>query len=600
MTGMGAKFSKRFLMIISGVVMAVLLLAAYTFFQFKSADKNLEKLSIQLDKILSTVSLEENLVMQSYYIKGYMLYQEPFYLEQFRRYARLNQEEGQELHEIIRPARKPMVKKILELNNQYTQMCEKEIIPKVRKGAVEEAAEVAQSTGVVSLLEESLDIAEEIERLRVRDTRGLFVQTIDRVKLNIFGSFVLIALVCLGGLALGVPVAARASIENMVYRLILSTTRNAIITVKKDGSIYFINRVTEEIFGVNREKVVGRQFNKVFTGREQPGEVAFTYPVMEVMASGKRVCNDERIYAEDENWHYNLLVDCLPLKNEGEVIGAMILLRDVTEQKVVEERLMELAVRDSMTALYNHANLKQALDREVGRASDRGTQVAFMLMDIDNFKYYNDSFGHLAGDKLLKELAGLLEKSVRSSDIVGRYGGDEFAVVLPGAGQKKAAEIGERLRKAIEEHPFPYREMMPGGKITVSVGVACFPADAKSVSELVKKADEAMYTAKRSAKNKVEIYFSAFKELQADWPDAKDMLHNVGVLLSAINAKDLYTYSHSEKVARYSVNIAEAAGLGNWEIRKIKMAAFLHDLGKVEIPAEILKKPGPLMTMSGK
>ncbi|WP_051276447.1 bifunctional diguanylate cyclase/phosphohydrolase [Desulfovirgula thermocuniculi] len=272
----------------------------------------------------------------------------------------------------------------------------------------------------------------------------------------------------------------------------------------------------------------------------------------------------------------------------------MVIFRDTTECKVAERKQRGLAVRDSLTMLYNHSYLKQALEREVARAGKQGSKVAYLTMDVDNFKSYNDQFGHPAGNELLRQLARLLEKNVRRTDIVGRCGWDEFAVILPGADQTVAVEIGERLRQAIMEYPFPYRELMPGGRITVSVGVSCFPDSASNASELISQANEAMYNAKCNAKNRVAAWFLAFKELEPDWPGERDVLYSIGELLAMVNKKDRYTYGHSEKVAYYATALARAAGLTQEEVKKIKVAAFLHDLGKVDIPEEILNKPGPL------
>jgi diguanylate cyclase (GGDEF)-like protein/PAS domain S-box-containing protein/putative nucleotidyltransferase with HDIG domain len=383
--------------------------------------------------------------------------------------------------------------------------------------------------------------------------------------------------------------------ENLIYRLILLNTRNAIIVVRRDSRIHLVNRVAEEIFECRHEAVAGLPFEAVFTGHRQPGEVAFSYPVGAVMATGEDTCNLEKSYVTADGWRYTMLTDCLQLRDEGgRLHGAMLIIRDITERKLIEEKLQGLAVRDSMTMLYNHSYLKQLLDREVMRAGEQDGRVAFLMMDVDNFKDYNDQFGHPAGDELIKKLASLLEKNVRQADIVGRYGGDEFAVILPGADQAVAVEIGERLRRAIAEYPFPCQEMMPGGRITVSVGVACFPGDAASVAELIRQADEAMYNAKRNAKNRVEVWFSAFKELEPDWPGERDLLYSIGGLLAMVNNKDRYTYGHSEKVAYYATALAQAMGLVPEEVKKIKVAAFLHDLGKVDIPEEILNKPGPL------
>jgi|GEM_PF-1035844 len=587
--------------LIAGLVLIFTLLAGFVLFQVAQVAVKLNQIPVTVDKVAAAGRLHDYVLRQSYAIKGYMLYREPAYLEEFHRYAGLSRQEMEQLRQVVRPARKPLVEEILARQQKYAELCEKEIIPLVEQGDTAGAARVARQSGAVTLIEEMLERADELQGMRLADALAITSQAAGLARQALWWGVGGGLLALFAGIALGFLVNRRLVMENLIYRLILLNTRNAVIVVRRDGRIHLVNRVAEQIFGCKREAVLGLPFEAVFTGRQQPGEVAFSYPVAAVLAAGEDACNIEKSYVTADGWRYTLLTDCLQLRDEkGRLHGVMLIIRDITERKLVEEKLQELAilqrlaVRDSLTMLYNHSYLKQVLDREVARAGEQGGRVAFLMMDVDNFKDYNDRFGHPAGDELLKKLARLLEKNVRQADIVGRYGGDEFAVILPGADQAVAVEVGERLRRAIAEYPFPYLEAMPGGRITVSAGVACFPGDAAGAAELIRQADEAMYNAKRNAKNRVEVWFSAFKELESDWPGERDLLYSIGGLLAMVNNKDRYTYGHSEKVAHYATALAQAAGLAPEEVKKIKVAAFLHDLGKVDVPEEILNKPGPL------
>jgi len=376
--------------------------------------------------------------------------------------------------------------------------------------------------------------------------------------------------------------------------LILATTKNAIIIINRNGKVALINRVAESIFDIDRSNIVGRPFAQVFTGRSHTGEIAFTYPVDQVLRTGEGKCNMEITYTDGDGWNYSLLVDCLLLHQNGEVTGTMLLLRDITEQKVIEDKLKGLAVRDSLTLIYNHSYLKQVLTREVERASSRDSAVSFIILDLDSFKSYNDSFGHPAGDQLLKELAHIMQKHVRANDTVGRYGGDEFAAILPDADLSAALEVAERLRTVIENFSFPHSELVHGGKITVSVGIACYPLQAKNAADLVRLADEAMYKVKRTTKNRVEVYSSVLEELSLQEKEGESFLHNLEVMLRVLKIKDPYTYYHSEKVSLLANKLAREALLEDRKVIQVTIAALLHDLGKLEIPTELLNKPGPL------
>lgn len=161
------------------------------------------------------------------------------------------------------------------------------------------------------------------------------------------------------------------------------------------------------------------------------------------------------------------------------------------------------AITDGLTGLYNHRFFREQLEVEIGRAERYGHDVALIIMDIDHFKHYNDTHGHPQGDELLRGLAELLRKSIRKADLACRYGGEEFAIILPETGKETAVYLAERIRKAISEHPFPFRETQPMGALTVSIGVAVFPLDARVIDKLIRKADDALYKAKSTGRNRV-------------------------------------------------------------------------------------------------
>ncbi len=164
-----------------------------------------------------------------------------------------------------------------------------------------------------------------------------------------------------------------------------------------------------------------------------------------------------------------------------------------------------LALHDELTDLYNNRYLKEYLKQESIRALRYNTKFSIIFLDLDGLKEINDSYGHIYGAKTLKELGKLLKKHTRSSDVVGRFGGDEFIIVIFGASKKEAKSVAERLRKKIKENVF-LKEEGYNIKLTASFGIASFPEDATNIDELINKADKAMYQVKKSGKDGVQCY----------------------------------------------------------------------------------------------
>jgi diguanylate cyclase (GGDEF)-like protein len=162
--------------------------------------------------------------------------------------------------------------------------------------------------------------------------------------------------------------------------------------------------------------------------------------------------------------------------------------------------LEKLAMTDELTKVFNYRFLKNALRREVKRAARFRQVISVIMLDVDNLKHYNDRHGHLRGSYLLREMAQLLLEQVRSWDVVAKYGGDEFTLILPQTDRGGAAVVAERLRAAVEAHAFPLARQ---GEITISLGVAVFPEDAAGAGGLLVAADRMLYAAKEQGRNTV-------------------------------------------------------------------------------------------------
>ncbi len=252
------------------------------------------------------------------------------------------------------------------------------------------------------------------------------------------------------------------------------------------------------------------------------------------------------------------------------------------------QELIKIANIDILTGLYNHRYFQEKIKVYFSLVSEQ-KPLSLLFIDIDYFKHYNDSYGHLAGDQVLSFMGDILQDTVKGKGFSARYGGEEFAVVLPNCDSETALKIAEEIRLKVSQHSFLGGQYQPGGKITISCGVATSPVHAKTIKELIKYADQALYRAKCLNKNKVELYFSVFDNLEVNESE-EELLSSIYTLLSVINAKDRYTYGHSERVTEYSIKLAKEIGIGEKEIQLLRYAAFLHDIGKIEIDREILNK----------
>ena len=248
---------------------------------------------------------------------------------------------------------------------------------------------------------------------------------------------------------------------------------------------------------------------------------------------------------------------------------------------------------DGLTGLYNHRHFHERLEQEIARGSRFGTTFSLIMLDIDLFKAYNDIYGHLAGDEALRRIGGYISNSIRSIDLAFRYGGEEFAIILPETRLDDAYRVAERIRKTIESQTSS--RVIP---ITTSVGIANWPIDGTMKEEIITQADVALYQAKQTGRNKTclssDIVKSKTSLIGAELEARPRALSIIYALAATVDAKDHYTYGHSRKVSDYSVAIAEALGLPQDRIATIRAAGLLHDIGKVGIPDSILSKRGPL------
>ncbi len=261
------------------------------------------------------------------------------------------------------------------------------------------------------------------------------------------------------------------------------------------------------------------------------------------------------------------------------------------ENSQLYARAEQRARVDELTGLFNRRHFEERLKEELGRHARQGDVFSIILIDLDGFKTYNDIYGHPSGDTLLGEIAKIITYSVRNADLVFRYGGDEFIVILPGTNMHDGKVVAERVREAIaiEMHK---REIA----VTCSIGLASYPSDGVIPGELVTVVDTALYFAKGTGGNRVYLSSKILSEPldNAGVYARRNGLSAIYALVSTVEARDPYTYGHSRRVNTYAVALAEAFGLTPDEVSRVSTAALLHDIGKIGVPDKVLNKKGKL------
>jgi len=251
----------------------------------------------------------------------------------------------------------------------------------------------------------------------------------------------------------------------------------------------------------------------------------------------------------------------------------------------------ERAIRDQRTGLYNHGYFEDALEAELKQSKTEQHLFSLALLDLDNFKKYNDAYGHLKGDQLLEFFGKQLTKHC-GNHLVARYGGEEFAVILRGATAETAYQFINHVRKQVNDTYFEGVELFPHGCLSFSAGIVQYTKDVYDKNQLVDRADQAMYYAKAQGKNIVHIY-NEDSILQRTL-DIEQEIREIEQQLNIFLSKDIYTFQHSKRVYRYAIEFSDELSLTDAEKKTLVLGALIHDIGKLEIPRDVLNKKGKL------
>lgn len=360
-----------------------------------------------------------------------------------------------------------------------------------------------------------------------------------------------------------IPIEGLIAHERQVFRTVLLAIGDAIISTDKDCKIVLMNPMAEMLTGWSLEEVQGKNLGEVYHIQATGSRIACPDFVKEVIRSGQRI-EIEEVSLTQKNGKTIFVQDSVAAIRDADekIIGAVLIFRDFTEKRERLKQVEYLSFHDYLTGLYNRRYMDDAIKR---LDQERNLPLSFMVMDVNGLKLVNDSFGHEMGDRLIQKVADLIRGVSRKDDIIARTGGDEFAIILANTDEEELVAIKDRFKEEMTKTSL--------GSVVVSVAVGWGIKTKKEDDfiSIVKEADDAMYRDKVITGRQMRSQI-------------------VEVIMQTINKDYDQEAIHLEVVAHHSQGIAKALDLKEEEISQVKMAARLHDIGKIAIAPDLLGK----------
>lgn len=352
-------------------------------------------------------------------------------------------------------------------------------------------------------------------------------------------------------------------------RITLLSIGDGVISTDREGRITLINEVAETLTGWTDQSAIGRPFHKIFTIVNQGTRERCPDPVRQVLDRGETVeLSNHTILIAKDGTERAISDSAAPIVNEDGTLGGVVLVfRDITNEKIKQDEIKFLSYHDELTGLGNRRYLEEQIT-QLDHANNQ-MPISVIMGDVNGLKVINDAFGHAAGDQLLKKAAETLKASCRSNDVISRYGGDEFLILLPRTNEAVAKRIAMRLYESvgkIEINPVHF---------SMSLGWATKQDVRESMVDTIKTAEEFMYRRK--------LYES---------PSTRDSI--IQSVMTTLKGNGGYEMLHSDHIDTLCDKVGIAFGLDQDDVQKLRTACQYHDIGKIAIDPAILNKEGPL------
>ena len=346
---------------------------------------------------------------------------------------------------------------------------------------------------------------------------------------------------------------------------VLDSVPSLIWVLNRENKFTFVNKSCAAFLGIDAGNLIGKPLNGTFDPLEAK---KLLKAAGEVFGGGRKYRLEAKLEDQEHRLRWMDIVLTPVFNNQQEVCGVTFTASDVTKHKLNEEKLKYFSMHDQLTGLYNRLYFEEEIRR---LNAERHYPISIIVCDVDGLKFVNDVMGHGQGDELLKIAAKIIRKPFRSSDVVARVGGDEFAVILPSTGEDIVEKIATRLQKTVEKNN-KKRNNIP---LSLSIGFATGNHISQKIMEIYNLADDNMY------KNKYERGETAKRKI-------------IDYLLSNLRKKDFRDDKYEERLQCMSLLLGQAIGLSFEDLRCLLQLARVHEIGKIKIDESILLKKGVL------
>ncbi len=303
--------------------------------------------------------------------------------------------------------------------------------------------------------------------------------------------------------------ASELAEQHELLRVTMQSIDDAVITVDTQGKITWLNPSAELLTGWSCKKAVGKALDQVYGIVHEISGLPLENSVSECLCTGIRVNrNRDLVLISPEGLEYSVEDSVAPIRDSlGQLLGAVLVCRDVSEQRHLAQVMMHRATHDELTQVFNRSEFETRLRKLISRLQQVSGNHAMMFIDLDQFKLVNDACGHSVGDQLLREMAGMLRQSLREHDILARLGGDEFGVILHDCTVEQARNIAQGICDTMDD--FRFNHGARRFRIGASIGLVPLDAQWNSLSAIMKAADTSCYAAKDAGRNRVHVWFDS-------------------------------------------------------------------------------------------